>query len=101
MSILQVCVVTIESRRFFDECEKSYLPLMNTIFGIYLTKEKAEKEVWDYFMRRFEGKYEICLQEEDIEGMYLDYDVVFKRTDKEYGGVAYYGVNYHIETIEE
>lgn len=45
-----VWVVTVESRRFFDECQYSYLPEMDKVFGVYSTKEKASSEVWDYFM---------------------------------------------------
>ena len=45
----EVWVVTIESRRFFDECQHSYLPEMNKVFGVYSTKEKASEEVWNYF----------------------------------------------------
>lgn len=96
----QVCVVTIDSRRFFDECEKSFLPEMYTVFGVYSTVEAAQKEVYDYFMRRFEGLYEPCFEENDVDGVTLDYDIVFKRTDKEYGGIAYYGINYWVENVE-
>lgn len=96
----QVCVVTIDSRRFFGECGGSFLPEMYTVFGVYSTEEAAHKEVYDYFMRRFEGLYEPCFEENDVDGETLDYDIVFKITDKKCGGIAYYGINYWVENVE-
>lgn len=96
----QVCVVTIDSRRFFGEYVGGFLPEMYTVFGVYSTVEAAHEEVYDFFMRRYEGLYEPCFEENDVDGETLDYDIVFKRTDKEFGGVAYYGVDYHIKNVE-
>ena len=96
----KVCVVNIETRRFFDECQKSYLPVMNPIFGVYSTREKAEAEVFDYFANRFKEQYELCFEDFDIDGERLDYDFCFKRVDKLFGGCAFYSVNFYLETID-
>jgi hypothetical protein len=96
----KVWVVTIDTRRFFDDCECSFLPLMWTVFGVYSSEEKAKADVKDYFMRRFAGDYEYCFDKTDIDGNSLSYDEVFKRIDQNYGGVAYYGVDYYWEDIE-
>ena len=95
-----VYVVHIETRRFFDECQSSYLPEMCPIFGVYSTREKAEREVWDYFTNRFKEQYELCLDNFDIDGERMDYDVCFKRVDKTYKGCAFYGVTFHLATID-
>lgn len=96
----EVCVVYIETRAFFDECQGSYLPIMYPIFGVYSTRVKAEQEVWDYFTNRYKGQYEVCWDDSDIDGERLDYDVCFKRVDKEFGGCAFYCVNYYLKTID-
>ena len=95
-----VCVVHIETRRFFDECQDSYLPEMYPIFGVYSTREKAEQEVWDYFTNRFKEQYEVCFDDFDIDGERLNYDVCFKRVDKVFGGCAFYCVTFHLATID-
>jgi hypothetical protein len=100
MNKQEVCVVHIETRRFFDECQSSYLPTMYPIFGVYSTKEKAGREVWDYFTNRFKVLYEPCFEDYDIDGEMLDYDICFKRTDKKFGGCAFYCVNFYLETID-
>ena len=63
----EVCVVHIETRRFWDASQNSYLPVMYPIFGVYSTREKAEYAVWDYFTNRFEGKYKVCFDDFDAE----------------------------------
>lgn len=95
-----VCVVTIDTRRFFDECLASYLPIKHKVFGVYTDINKAQSDVWEYFSERFKEEYEYCLDKFDKDGEPLVYDDVFTRTDKKYGGIAYYGISYHIENIE-
>lgn len=95
----KVCVVHIETRRFFDECQSSYLPVMCPIFGVYSTREKAEREVWDYFTNRFKEQYEVCCNDFDTEGNRLYFDLCFKREDKTFKGCAFYLVNFYLETI--
>ena len=96
----KVCVVHIETRRFFDECQSSYLPILYPIFGVYSTIEKAERAVCDYFTNRFKEHYEHCFEDFDIDGERLDYDVCFKRVDKVFGGCAFYCVSFYLETID-
>lgn len=96
----KVYVVHIETRRFFDECQKSYLPVMYPIFGVYSTREKAEVEVFDYFANRFKEQHEQCFEDFDTDGERLDYDVCFKRVDKVFGGYAFYLVKFYLETID-
>lgn len=96
----KVCVVHIETRRFFDECQDSYLPEMYPIFGVYSTEEKAEQAVFDYFTNRYKEQHEPCFEDFDVDGERLDYDVCFKRVDKAFGGCAFYGVNFYLETID-
>lgn len=96
----KVCVVHIETRRFFDECQSSFLPVMYPIFGVYSTREKAEHAVWDYFTNRFKEKYEVCFDNFDAEGNGLYFDLCFKREDKTFKGCAFYGVNFYLETID-
>lgn len=96
----EVCVVHIETRKFWDDCQKSYLPTMYPIFGVYSTKEKAERDLWDYFTNRFKEEYEPCFDEFDIDGGRLGYDVCFKLVDKAFGGCAYYCVDFYLETID-
>lgn len=96
----EVCVVHIETRRFFDECQSSYLPLMYPIFGVYSTREKAERAVLDYFTNRFKEQYGVCFEDFDVDGERLDYDVCFKRVDKVFGGCAFYCINFYLRTID-
>ncbi|MBQ2397302.1 MAG: hypothetical protein II304_09770 [Bacteroidales bacterium] len=96
----KVCVVHIETRRFFDECQSSFLPVMYPIFGVYSTREEAEHAVWDYFTNRFKEKYEVCCDNFDAEGNGLYFDLCFKREDKTFKGCAFYGVNFYCETID-
>lgn len=96
----EVCVVHVETRLFFDECQSSSLPVMYPIFGVYSTREKAEREVWDYFTNRFKEQYEVCFEDFDFDGENLDYDVFFKRVDKAFGGCAFYCVNFYLKTID-
>ena len=96
----KVCVVHTETRRFFDECQISYLPLLYPIFGVYSTREKAERAVWDYFTNRFKEQYEVCCDNFDVEGNVLEFDLCFKREDKIFKGCAFYGVDFYFETID-
>lgn len=95
---MKIYIVRIESIRHFDDCEYSYLPYFNEIFGVYRTNEEAVKAVWEYFG---DDKYEAVYDDEikDNECPYCD--ELFKYEDKKYGGVAYYGIFYHEETINE
>lgn len=96
----EVCVVHIETRRFFDECQYSYLPEMYPIFGVYSTREKAVEAVWDYFANRYKEQHEVCYDTFDAEGNYLFYDLCFKREDKTFKGCAFYSVNFYLQTID-
>lgn len=96
----KVCVVHIETRRFFDECQNSYLPVMYPIFGVFSTRETAEKAVWDYFTNRFKEQFEMYCDNFDAEGNRLFYDLCFKREDKVFKGHALYGVDFYVETID-
>lgn len=92
----EVCVVHIETRRFFDECQRSSLPEMYPIFGVYSTKERAGRAVLDYFKEQYESWWD----DSDVDGERLDYDVCFKRVDKVFGGCAFYCVKFYLETID-
>lgn len=96
----EVCVVHIDTRRFFDEEQYSYLPEMNPIFGVYDTKEKAYKEVLDFFTERNKDLFELVDIHYDLDGEYIGSELIFKRVDNKYGGVALYGIDFYIETIE-
>ena len=96
----KVCVVHIETRRFWDDCQHSYLPVMYPIFGVYSTRENAERAVWDYFTNRFKEHFEVCCDDCDAEGNILFYDLCFKREDKVFKGHALYGVDFYLETID-
>lgn len=96
----EVCVVHIETRRFYDECQNSYLPEMYPIFGVYSTREKAGQAVGDYFLNRYKEQHEPYFEYFDIDGERMDYDVCFKRMDKAFGGCAFYCVNFFLETID-
>ena len=89
-------VVTVESRRFFDECQYSYLPEMHKVFGVYSTKEKAQSEVWNYF----KDKFELFDENYDADGEYIGCELIFKRVDEKYGGHALYGIDFYLETID-
>ena len=95
---MKLNIVRIESIRHFDDCEYSYLPYFNEIFGVYRTNEEAVKAIWEYFG---DDKYEAVYDDEikDNECPYCD--ELFKYEDKEYGGIAYYGIFYHEETLNE
>lgn len=95
----KVCVVTIDTRRFFDECQNSYLPIMHKVFGVYIDINKAQSAIWEYFSEKFKEEFEYCLDKIDKDGEALVYDDVFTRTDKTYGGIAYYGISYYMENI--
>lgn len=97
---MKIHIVRIESIRHFDDCGYSYLPYFHEIFGVYKTKEEAVKAVWKYFGN---DKYEAIYDDEikDNECPYCYCDELFKYEDKEYGGVAYYGIFYHEETLNE
>lgn len=100
MNKQEVYVAYIETRRFWDASQNSYLPIMSPIFGVYSTKEKAEQAVWDYFTNRFKGQYEVCFDDFDPEGNSLLFDLCFKREDKTFKGCAFYGVDFYLETID-
>jgi hypothetical protein len=97
---MNVCVVSIETRRFFDECQASYLPEMYKVFGVFSTQEKAENAVFSYFMDRYSGQYEIYDECHDADGNYIGSDIVFIRKDKMFGGHALYGIEFHHKDID-
>lgn len=91
---LKVYVVHIETDRFFDECEESYLPVMKDIFGVYLSKDTARKEIFE----RFNGEKYVLEQTIPIHtDKGTEYAYMFKYEDKEYGGYCLY----IIDIIEE
>lgn len=90
---MELHIVRIESIRHFDEFEHSYLPYMHEIFGVFKSKKEATEAVWRFFG---DDKYEIEFDKDECPYC----DELFKYVDKEYGGVAYYGIFYHTEYIE-
>lgn len=94
---MEIHIVRIESIRHFDESEMSHLPLMDVIFGLYKTQDEAIKAVWQYFGN---DKYEIVFNSDLPEEDQSYCDEIFKYEDKKYGGVAYYKIFYHVESIE-
>lgn len=90
---MELYIVRIESIRHFDEFENSYLPYMKEIFGVYKSKKEATEAVWYIFG---DDKYELVFDSDECPYC----DELFKYEDKEYGGVAYYGIFYHTEHIE-
>lgn len=93
----EIWIVTIDSHRFFDECEYSYLPIFHKIFGVYNSKAEAEKAVWSCFG---DDKYEYILPTEIMDTHQIYHDIMFKYVDKEYGGYAIYGIDYHMEFLK-
>lgn len=91
---MELHIVRIESIRHFDEFEYSYLPYMHEIFGVYKSKKEAVDAVWSVFGT--DDKYEIEFDKDECPFC----DELFKYEDKKYGGVAYYGIFYHVEHIE-
>jgi hypothetical protein len=95
---MELYIVRIESIRHFDDCEYSYLPYFHEIFGVYKTKQAAEKAVWEYFGNdNYEAIFENKIKDEECPHC----DELFKYQDGTYGGVAYYGIFYHHEYIVE
>lgn len=92
---MELHIVRIESIRHFDEFERSYLPYMNEIFGVFKSKKEATEAVWSAFGT--DDKYEFVFDSEVCPYC----DELFKYVDKEYGGVAYYGIFYHTEYLTE
>lgn len=93
---LKVYVVHIETDRFFDECERSYLPLMQDIFGVYLSKNTAEKEIFEYF----DGDEYVLEQTIPIHtDKGTEYAYIFKYEDKNYGGYCLYTIDIIEETV--
>jgi hypothetical protein len=73
---------------------------MYPIFGVYSTREKAERAVLDYFTNRFKEQYGVCCDNFDTEGNCLFYDLCFKSEDEIFKGCAFYLVNFYLETID-
>ena len=97
---MEVYVVTIDSHRYFDECEHSYLPLFHKVFGVYHTKDEAVKAVYRCFCDDASvSKYEMYLDDYSPNGEYLGHDDMFLYKDEKYGGYAIYGVDYYLEKI--
>ena len=90
---MELHIVRIESIRHFDEFEYSYLPYMHEIFGVFKSKKEATEAVWRSFGS---DEYEWIFNNDECPYC----DELFKYEDKEYGGVAYYGIFYHTEYIE-
>ena len=91
---MELHIVRIESIRHFDEFERSYLPYMNEIFGVFKSKKEATEAVGRYFGS---DEYEWIFNNDECPYC----DELFKYVDKEYGGVAYYGIFYHTEYLTE
>lgn len=90
---MELHIVRIESIRHFDEFEHSYLPYMYEIFGVFKSKKEATEAVWRSFGT---DEYELMFDCDECPHC----DELFKYVDKEYGGVAYYGIFYHEEHVE-
>ena len=99
METIKVWVVTIDTIKNWDECQGSYLPTMNKIFGVYSSENEARHAIWSYFSPLMDKGYEYGFDNEDQESNWLDYEDLYIRTDPNYGGKAYYCVNYHLETL--
>lgn len=93
----QIYVVTIDTIKVWDPCQRSYLPTMCKVFGVYTSDAEAKNAVWSYFGN---DKFDWGTDVMDENGNYLYYDDLFILTDKRYEGRAYYCVNYHVESIE-
>lgn len=91
-----VNIVRIETIRHFDECQYSYLPLMNDIMGVYNSINDAKNAVWRYFG---DDKYEYITDNDIIYDIAPYSDTLFKYTDQKYGGVAYYAIYYYTESV--
>lgn len=86
---MKVVVVSIESDRHFDDEQKSYLPLMCEIFGVFSSISKAQDSVSEYFSTE---KYE--LTDWDKQG------ARFLLKDKTFGGYAFYDITYWYKTLD-
>ena len=90
-------IVRIESIRYFDDCQYSYLPYFDEIFGVYTSQKDAQRAVWSYFGKDDEYEYICDGNIKDKEAPYAD--EIFKYVDKHHGGYAYYAIYYHTEWI--
>lgn len=97
---MKLYIVRIESIRHFDDCEYSYLPYYNEIFGVYKTKQDAENDVWRHF-GNMEEEYDAVFENSIIDKECPGCDILFKYQDKKYGGIAYYGIFFHEEYLTE
>ena len=99
---MEIWIVTIDSHRYFDECEYSNLPIFNKVFGVYHSKDEASKAVYEYFCDdTHKTKYEIYLDNYAPNGDYIGCEDMFLYKDVKYSGYAIYGIDYHLEIIEE
>lgn len=91
-----IWVVTIDTLKYFDECQRSFLPDFHKVFGVYRTKDEAMGALYSTFYNE-KGEYEPMTDNELVElGCSDGYDEAFKYEDKEYGGFAIYGIEYHL-----
>lgn len=96
---MKIWIVTVESHRFFDEFERSYLPLFNPVFGVYSSEHEANEAIWRHFG---DEKYEYMDNDDEVcdrDGSYIYHDEAFKYTDKEHGGYAIYGIHISEEVL--
>jgi hypothetical protein len=96
---MKIWIATVDSHRYLDDFEYSYLPLYRKVFGVYHTRDEAVKAVFQKFCN--EENYDIYFEQYAPNGEYLGYDHMFYYKDAKYGGYAIYGIDYHLETIEE
>ena len=86
---MRVVVVTIKSDRRFDDNEYSHLPLMNEVFGVYSSLEKAQAAVSEHFCN---DKYDCLCWDKNT--------AYFSYRDGNYGGIAYYEATYHYKEVK-
>lgn len=99
---MEVWIVLVDSYRFFDPCQYSYLPTMHKVFGIYRSKMEALDNVWNYFGDN--EKYEYLTDGELSEyenGETIFGDDFFLYKDKQYEGYAIYAIEYFVENLPE
>lgn len=93
---IPVCVVRVESLLFFDKCERSYLPIMHEIFGVFKSRSEAESAVWKSFGT---DQYEPIFENLPDDVYSETFDDAFKYVDERYGGHAIYIFKYFDEYL--
>lgn len=82
----------ISQEKFFDDCQRSYLPTFVPVFGIYEDKDDAYNDVWSFINSYPDDKLEL-LEHRAItgdKGVELGQGFILKYFDKTFGGYALY-----------